>query len=194
MGEERSLNENEELKLEDSMAQYRYARVFLQYLDSAEELLDLENSLSAVEPARDLVDNGRDMYRNYDEASIAMERVLSPRRPFGGSLEELEFAVGRFDVDLDIARANESRNWQALVKAVNFVSHDESWTANPWYNGSMSEQHDLLVSDVRSADRIRYYRRDLCEMLFGKIPSPDALEVCFRLSFGKLVDTVPFTI
>ena len=76
MDEEPLEGENVEL----AMAMYRYARVFLDYLDAAETLLDLEGSLPAVEPARDLVANGRDVFGDYDEVSAAMERVLNPRR------------------------------------------------------------------------------------------------------------------
>ena len=158
MDEEPLDGENVEL----AMAMYRYARVFLDYLDAAETLLDLEGSLPAVEPARDLVANGRDVFGGYDEVSAAMERVLNPRRSADKLMEGLEYAAGRFDVDLELARADESRTWEALVDAVGSVPRNESWENEDgwiWYRGGMDGQRDLLTGDEKSADRIRYYRR-----------------------------------
>ena len=139
MDEEPLVGENVEL----AMAKYRYARVFLDYLDAAETLLDLEGSLPAVEPARDLVANGRDVFGDYDEVSAAMERVLNPRRSIDKLMEGLEYAVGRFDVDLELARADESRMWEALVDAVGSVPRNESWENEDgwiWYRGDMDGQ------------------------------------------------------
>ncbi len=189
---ERSLTECEELELE--MAKYRYARVFLEYLDSAKKLLDLQDLQTAVEPARDLIRNGREVGRDYEETSIAMERALSSCRNIDKPIEGLEYLVGRFDVDVRIAKENESRSWQRLVSAVNHVPDNESWDVGPWYEGSMSGQHDLLIADTHSADRISHYQRELRNALFDYTPSPDSLEVDFRLSFGKLVDVVPFAL
>ena len=196
MDEEPLDGENVEL----AMAMYRYARVFLDYLDAAETLLDLEGSLPAVEPARDLVANGRDVFGDYDEVSAAMERVLNPRRSIDKLMEGLEYAVGRFDVDLELARADESRMWEALVDAVGSVPRNESWENEDgwiWYRGDMDGQRGLLIGDEKSADRVRYYRRELRQTLFDyaeHMPSPDAIEVDYRVFFGKLVDTVPFAI
>lgn len=190
MGES-NLNEN---GLDLAMAKYRYARVFLEYLETAKKLLDLQDCLPAVEPARGLVSDGRDIHHDYTEDSIAMERVLNPRRTIEKPMEGLEFAIGRFDVDVEIAKANEACCWQALVDAVNSVAPDESWRASPWYGGSMSEQHDLLITDARAIDRICHYQRELRDTLFEYTPSPDSLEVDFRLSYGKLVDVVPFSL
>lgn len=187
-----------DLKL--AMAMYRYASVFLDYLDAAETLLDLEGSLPVVEPARDLVANGRDVFGDYDEVSAAMERVLNPRRSIDKLMEGLKYAVGRFDVDLELARADESRMWEALVDAVGSVPRNESWENEDgwiWYRGDMEGQRGLLIEDEKSADRVRYYRRELRQTLFDYVehmPSPDALEVDYRVFFGKLVDTVPFAI
>ena len=150
--------------------------------------------------ARDLVANGRDVFGDYDEVSAAMERVLNPRRSADKLMEGLEYAAGRFDVDLELARADESRTWEALVDAVGSVPRNESWENEDgwiWYRGGMDGQRDLLTGDEKSADRIRYYRRELRQTLFDyaeHMPSPDALEVDYRVFFGKLVDTVPFAL
>ena len=182
---------NAELELKSAMAKYRYVQVFLKYLDSAKALLELQGSLPDLEPARELIRNGREVGRDYEDISIAMERVLNPRRDIDDTTEELEFAVGRFDVDLEIARSNESHDWAELVNAVNSVLREASLDKSPWYEG-MSKQHDLLVVDAHSADRIEFYQEELRKNKFKHAPSPDCLEVIFRLSFGKLVNTVPF--
>lgn len=77
------------------------------------------------------------------------------------------------------------------------VPRNESWDGCygwRWFEGGMDAQCDLLVGDAESADRIWYYKRVLHDMLFESTPSPDALEVNYRLCYGKLVDTVPFAI
>ena len=189
-----SLTENVELKMElkIAMAKYRYARVFLEYLEAAKGLLALRSCLSAVESARILTNEGRDVHRDYTEDSVAMERVLNTRRTIENPFEGLEYAVGRFDIDLDIAETKEAHYWRALVDAVNSVPNNEAWKAGPWYEGSMSNQHDLLTADEHAVDRISHYQRELESTLFQHTPSPDSLEVDFRLSFGKLIEVVPF--
>ena len=188
----------ENANLESAMARYRYVRVFLEYLDSAQTLVELNGSLPAVEPARDLVRNGRDVFGDYDDISIAMERVLNTRRSIDSLHEDLGFAVGRFDIDLELAEAKEARDWEALVEAVDAVPHEGHWASEEgfvWFEGRMDEQGDLLTKDEHSLDRIQYYQRSLRSSLFDEdAPSPDALEVCFRLTFGKLVDVVPFAL
>ena len=178
------------LELELATSKYRYARVFLDYLEAAKKLLVLQNSLSAVEPAREVVANGHREGCVYKDISIEAERVLNPLRNIGRLAEELDYAIGRFDVDLELAKTVESRCWEALVKAVNAVPKNESWDGGPWYRGNMSAQHDLLIADSYSLDRIDHYQRELSDTLFEYTPSPDSLEVNFRLSFGKMLDSV----
>ena len=192
MLDEEPFAEREEFEVE--MAKYRYARVFLEYLDAAKRLLDLQALLPDVEQARNLIENGREIGRDYEEISIAMERALYPLRNIDRPLERLEYLVGRFDVDMGIAKDNESRLWECLVSAVNDVPDNESWDVDLWYEGSMSGQRDLLTVDTRAADRILCYQRLLNNALFDYTPCPDALEVYFRLSFGHLVDVVPFAL
>ena len=186
---ERSFNSNLELNL--ATAKYRYARVFLDYLDAAKQLLEMQNSLPAIEPARELLNTGHYSGNDYREASIKMERILDSRRNTGRQAEGLEYVVGRFDIDLELAKTAESRCWEALVKAVNAVPKDENWGVGPWFGGSMSKQRDLLIADDYAADRIRCYQKKLSDTLYEYTPSPDSLEVDFRLSFGKLIYTVP---
>ena len=181
-------------ELERAMSRYRYGLVFLEYLDAAKALLELQGSLPDLEPARDLIRNGREVGRDYRDESIKMERILNSRRDTDNPTENLEFAVGRFDVDFREAKANESRLWEALVNAVDYLTRRDPEACAPWYEGNMSRQHDLLIADDYSADRISYYQDELRKTLYKSAPTPDCLEVTFRLSLGKLVDTVPFNI
>ncbi|MCR5572327.1 MAG: hypothetical protein K6F57_00950 [Candidatus Saccharibacteria bacterium] len=181
-------------ELERAMSRYSYALAFLKYLDAVKALLELQGSLPDLEPARELIRNGRLVGRDYRVESIKMERVLNSRRDTDNPTENLEFAVGRFDVDLREAKANESRLWEALVNAVNDLTCRDPEACAPWYEGNMSGQHVLLIADDYSADRISYYQDELRKTLCKSAPTPDCLEVNFRLSLGKLVDTVPFNI
>lgn len=69
----------EALELEIEKAKYHYARVFLEYLDVAKKLLELQALQPDVDPARELIRTGRNIYQDYKKVSISMERALYPR-------------------------------------------------------------------------------------------------------------------
>ena len=188
--DERPLTRHEEIRL--GVAKYRYARVFLEYLDTAKKLLLLQNQQEDVKPARDLIRNGRVFNKDYTDISIAMERALNSRRNIYKALEDLAYPVGRFDADVEIAKENESYFWERLVEAVHEVPYNDSWKEKLWYQDNMLEQRFLLIADEYSADRIAYYQRELKDTLYYSTPSPDALEFDFRLGFGKMAQAAPF--
>ena len=168
-----------------NQAEYEYARLFLRYLDAARELAELNRHKPSVDSVDEIIKNGRENDRNYRELSIKAERALNPRRNLNKLSESLECLVGRFYADYKIASDAEADSWKRLVDAVEAIQG--AWDIGPWYNGDKDKQRYLLIADDRSDDRILHYQRRLSNALYENAPSPDWLEVSFRLSDGSLL-------
>ena len=170
------------------LEEYRF--VFLRYLEIAKDLIALENEFEYIVALKRFIANGW-IFKDPAEEPKAIEagKVLLYR--YGAEYSPIAFenAIAQFEAELSVSRAQEKILWQTLVQTVDKIDPVQDYPGYEilgriWYDDA-DNQHNLIIRDSASLDRINIYKSVLSE--YSLIPLlPYSQEVTFRSYCGSL--------
>ena len=162
---------------------YRFK--FIYYLEVAKRLLKLRRESKLILDLKQLVVN--DLYFKDpadEEKAIEACKILYYRYDTDYSLAGITRSIIQFEADLSTAKKQEEMLWQDLVQAVSRLKPKDDYVGydisdNIWYYNDAEQQHNLIINDAASIDRIEYYKKGLRD--FSQLPPlPFMQEINFR--------------
>ena len=186
-----------------SKAFEEYRFTFIRYLEVAEKLLGLKKEVESIANMQCIRETGRaleppETIDLQKKQALEAERVLSRLYDLDRSESGFDRAKKQFDADVLILSKHEKLLWNELtfiVSANGFVNSRYAYGKRnlAWVERSAEKHHALLIDDDCADERVRYYLKRLRE--FDKQPMPPVeLEIAFRLSYGHLIDAIPFRV